>query len=136
MNCVHIYGMIGVMIEPLVVSPVFEARQQLSQVLARFRVEGDSAEPMILGSHRSPEAVLLSYDRYRALLDELAELHAFRRRYRASVTSLASVRLEGGEPDMFGHAVRNRVVEGKLTNEEAVAELVAHYRRPRGKTGP
>ena len=51
------------MIDPLVVAPVVEARQQLSQVLARFRAEGEMAEPMVLGSHRSPEAVLLSYGR-------------------------------------------------------------------------
>ena len=108
------------MIHPLVVAPVVEARQQLSQVLARFRAEGEMAKPMVLGSHRSPEAVLLPYGRYRALLEEMEELRAFRERYRADVAALASVRLEGQEPDMFGHHVAAQIVEGSVSAEEAV----------------
>lgn len=113
------------------VAPVVEARQQLSRVLARFREEGPQAEPMFLGSHRAPEAVLVSYERYRVLLDALEELRAFRERYRADVTALASVRLEGQEPDMFSHAVEHRWVEGQLDDDQALAELDRHFGHPR-----
>lgn len=64
------------MAEPLVVAPVVEVRQQLSRLLARFRRERAGSAPVVLGSHRQPEAVLLSYERYRAMSDELATLRA------------------------------------------------------------
>jgi antitoxin StbD len=36
-----------------------EAREQLSEVLKRFRREGADAEPMLFGAHRKAEAVIL-----------------------------------------------------------------------------
>jgi hypothetical protein len=113
---------------------MLEARQQLSKVLARFREQGPDAEPMFLGSHRSPEAVLLPYPRYRAVLDELAELRAFRERYRADVAALASVRLEGQEPDVFSGSVARRQVAGELGADEALAELDRHFGHPRARS--
>ncbi len=115
----------------MVVAPVLEARQQLSRVLARFRSEGTDAEPMILGSHRAPEAVLLSYARYRALVDELEELREFKERYRADAVAIASVRLEGQEPDMFSHSLSHRVIEGELSDADELGELDRHFGHPR-----
>jgi len=44
-----------------------EARAQLPALLARFRQAGASAEPVVIGARRRPEAVVLSYERYLAL---------------------------------------------------------------------
>jgi hypothetical protein len=40
---------------------VVEVRTGLSEILRRFRVEGEKAEPVLLGSLRKPEAVLIPY---------------------------------------------------------------------------
>jgi len=41
-----------------------EARAALPAMLARFRDDGVAAEPVVIGAHRRPEAVVLSYERY------------------------------------------------------------------------
>jgi PHD/YefM family antitoxin component YafN of YafNO toxin-antitoxin module len=41
-----------------------EAREQLPALLERFRQAGADAEPVVIGAHRRPEAVVLSYERY------------------------------------------------------------------------
>jgi predicted nucleotidyltransferase len=47
------------------VIPVARARAGLSEILRRFRADAD-AEPVIVGSHRKPEAVLVPFAQYRA----------------------------------------------------------------------
>ncbi|QAY72151.1 hypothetical protein ET445_01175 [Agromyces protaetiae] len=51
------------------VIPVGEARAALTTTLRGFRSEPEDAEPVVIGSHRRPEAVLLPYAQYRALVD-------------------------------------------------------------------
>lgn len=41
-----------------------EARALLPALLERFRQGGADAEPVVIGAHRRPEAVVLSYERY------------------------------------------------------------------------
>ena len=41
-----------------------EARAALPAMLERFRQDGADAEPIVIGAHRRPEAVVLSYERY------------------------------------------------------------------------
>ncbi|WP_353814859.1 nucleotidyltransferase domain-containing protein [Agromyces sp. SYSU T00266] len=43
------------------VVPVAEARAGLSRLLRGFRAQGAEAKPVVIGSHRKPEAVLLPY---------------------------------------------------------------------------
>ena len=73
---------------PTDVTPVAVARAQLSSVLRRFR-DGDR-EPVVLGSHRRPEAVIVPFDDYRtepsavtgpalSLAPTIADLRARRR---------------------------------------------------------
>jgi antitoxin StbD len=50
------------------VLPTREARAKLPSMLAGFRVRGADADPIVIGAHRRPEAVVLSYERYLALL--------------------------------------------------------------------
>lgn len=120
--------MLGVgLSEVATVAPVLEARQQLSKVLARFRAEGGESAPFILGSHRAPEAVLMPYAGYQALVVEVEELRAFRDRYQADAEALASVRVEGQEPSAFGHAVAAQVVAGDISTQDAIDLLKQHY---------
>jgi PHD/YefM family antitoxin component YafN of YafNO toxin-antitoxin module len=50
------------------VLPTREARAKLPSMLAEFRARGAEADPVVIGAHRRPEAVVLSYERYLALL--------------------------------------------------------------------
>ncbi len=50
------------------VLPTREARSKLPSMLAGFRALGADADPVVIGAHRRPEAVVLSYERYLALL--------------------------------------------------------------------
>jgi putative ABC transport system permease protein len=50
------------------VLPTREARAKLPSMLAGFRDRGAEADPVVIGAHRRPEAVVLSYERYLALL--------------------------------------------------------------------
>lgn len=45
-----------------------DARQGLTNTVKRFRQQGATAEPLIFGSHRKPEAVMLPYEAYEALV--------------------------------------------------------------------
>jgi len=47
----------------------------------------------------------------------------------AMAIALGSVRAEGLEPSEFGHTVLGSMARGELDADEAVARLVAHYRR-------
>ena len=49
------------------VLPTYEAREQLSKALARFRESGARSEPLFFGAHRRPEAAIVPF----ALLEEL-----------------------------------------------------------------
>lgn len=51
-----------------------DARAQLPSLLKDFRERQMSAEPVIVGAYRRPEAVLLPYDSYRALLEYLDDI--------------------------------------------------------------
>ena len=50
------------------VLPTREARAKLPSMLAGFRARGVAADPVVIGAHRRPEAVVLSYERYLSLL--------------------------------------------------------------------
>lgn len=115
------------MAEPLIVSPVLEVRRQLSSVLARFRAEGATAEPVVLGSHRSPEAVLLSYQHYQALMTEIDGLKKYQKHAQSDAIALASVRAEGQEPSVLSHLLELQVTDGQLSGDEALAALKRHY---------
>lgn len=58
----------------LPVLPSRDARDAMPKALKRFRSEGALAEPMIFGSHRKPEAVVIPYDLYASLLPFIEDL--------------------------------------------------------------
>lgn len=45
-----------------------DARTNLNSTLQRFRSEGVSSEPVVFGSHRRPEAVVVPWELYERLL--------------------------------------------------------------------
>lgn len=56
------------------VLPSREARVEIPKALRRFRDEGATAEPLVFGSHRRPEAVVIPFELYAALLPAIEEL--------------------------------------------------------------
>ncbi len=58
------------------VIPSAEARDHLSSYLKLFREQRAQADPVVFGSHRKPEGVILSYERYEWLTEVLDELVA------------------------------------------------------------
>lgn len=94
-----------------------EFRASLAETLKK--VQEPDAEPVFVGAHRRPEAVVLSVAQYEQLM-------AGRRRD-AVEQALASVRLEGLE---LAGADRDRfaqVAAGELSFEELRAQVLARY---------
>jgi hypothetical protein len=56
------------------VLPSGDARTALPDALRRFRARGLAAEPVVFGSHRKPEAVVIPFDLYAQLLPVIEDL--------------------------------------------------------------
>jgi antitoxin StbD len=56
------------------VLPTSEARGELSQTLERFRREGLAAAPLIFGSHRRAEGVVIPFELFEAMLPLLEDV--------------------------------------------------------------
>ena len=56
------------------VLPSGDARRALPEALRRFRSEGLAAEPVVFGSHRRPEAVVIPFELYAQLLPVIEDL--------------------------------------------------------------
>jgi hypothetical protein len=65
-----------------------ELRDQLPNILREFRRDGADAEPVVGGANRNPEVVLLSYDGYLDLMDDLDNL---------SIQAIYAERAEGND---------------------------------------
>ncbi|MFP5020418.1 type II toxin-antitoxin system prevent-host-death family antitoxin [Pseudonocardia phyllosphaerae] len=97
-----------------------EFRAGLAAVLRR--VQDPDADPVFVGAHRKPEAVVLSVARYEQLLGAAQQ--------RADVDeALASVRAEGLEPSAAGLALLDGVADGSLSTAEARERVLARCRR-------
>jgi hypothetical protein len=70
-------------------------------MLAGFRARGAKADPVVIGAHRRPEAVVLSYQRYLALLSGRERIQAILADRRASGPGL-------GEDEAMQIAVREQ----------------------------
>lgn len=69
------------------VLPSHAARDELPKALRRFRAEGASAEPVIFGAHRRPEAVMIPFDLYSQLLPAIERLAVERETEQPAVRS-------------------------------------------------
>ena len=56
------------------VLPSREIRTELPKALERFRLEGISAQPIVFGAHRKPEAVVIPFELYASLLPLIEDL--------------------------------------------------------------
>ncbi len=56
------------------VLPTSEVRAELSSTVLRFRKEGLTAAPVLFGSHRKPEGVLLPFSLFERLIPEIEEI--------------------------------------------------------------
>jgi antitoxin StbD len=91
------------------VIPSTEARNDLPSYLKLFREKGEKADPVVFGSHRKPEGVILSFERYEwqmEILDELAASEEVREAIAQDTgnrVELADVAREAGfDPAEFG----------------------------------
>jgi PHD/YefM family antitoxin component YafN of YafNO toxin-antitoxin module len=80
-----------------------EAREQLSQVLERFRRDGADAEPMLFGPHRKAEAVVLPVAVWERLL-----LMEEQGKFAAAPYLQEAVRRAGTDPDAPTRRVKRR----------------------------
>lgn len=97
-----------------------EFRANLAAALKRVQEPG--ADPVFVGSHRKPEAVVLSVTRYEELIEAVTR--------RADVDeALASVRAEGLEPGPEGLALLDGVAAGQLSTAQARERVLARYQR-------
>ncbi len=106
------------------VRPVSEARAELSRALARFRREGAAAQPVVFGSHRKPEAVVIPFEAY-------TEVVEYQRRRLSAAEARASVEAE--QPGEFSPAFEadlHQAVDGTISADEFVRRTVARHRRP------
>jgi predicted nucleotidyltransferase len=102
------------------VTTVAQARDDLSRVLRRFRT-GDG-EPVVLGSHRRPEAVIMPYETYVANRSAInaptaPTLEDLRRRRRLILRLATLSRLEGVR-------VTGSVARGDATAESDIDLIV------------
>ena len=102
---------------------VLSFREFRAGLAATFkRVQGPEGEPVFVGAHRRPEAVVMSVSHYRHLV-EASE------RRDAVAEALASVRAEGLEPSPQDLELFAAVGTGDLSSDELRARVLARYRR-------
>jgi prevent-host-death family protein len=102
------------------VMSVSEFRASLAATLRQ--VQEPDSDAVFVGSHRKPEAVVMSVSQY----ERLIEAAAWRE---AAAEALASVRAEGLEPSREGRAVLEEVAAGRLPEDQAIARLLQRHRR-------
>ena len=51
-----------------------EARENLGEMLSHFRSEGIAAEPLVFGAQRKPEAVMIPFETFQALVPLMENL--------------------------------------------------------------
>lgn len=97
-----------------------EFRAGLAEVLGRVRQPRN--EVVFVGTHRKPEAVIMSVEQYEALQEAAERQHAV-------AAALASVRAEGLEPSAEDLALFAAVAAGQLSTDELRARVLSRYRR-------
>jgi antitoxin StbD len=56
------------------VLPTSQARSELSTAVARFRREGVSSAPVVFGSHRKPEGVVIPFELFEQLIPAIEDI--------------------------------------------------------------
>jgi hypothetical protein len=108
------------------VHPLSDVRARLSGILARFRREGAAAAPVAFGSHRKPEAILLSYEaykRYEALARQRERLD-----WALSAAQSVQVELPGAFSPEHDREV-SAYVDGEISAAELHRRTIARHRQ-------
>lgn len=90
---------------------IAEARAGLSSLVAQLRSDPD-AEPVTIGSHRKPEAVLLPVEAYRRLSDRPIGVPLARLRQLAPVIRRLAEAAHLGDVRVFGSVARGQERDG------------------------
>jgi prevent-host-death family protein len=107
---------------PVLLPQVLSVREFRAGLAATLkRVQDSERGPVFVGSHRKPEAVVMSVAQYQELV-EAAE------RRDAVDEALASVRAEGLEPGPDGLAALDAIAAGRTSTDEARERTLARYR--------
>ncbi len=102
---------------------VLSFREFRSGLAATFkRVQAEDGEPVFVGAHRKPEAVVMSVSHYQHLV-EVSE------RREAVTEALASVRVEGLEPSADDLEMFTALGAGEMGSDELRARVMARYDR-------
>lgn len=56
------------------VLPISEARSELSTIVSRFREQGAESTPVLFGSHRKPEGVIISFSMWQEILEQIEDI--------------------------------------------------------------
>lgn len=113
--------------EVIHVHPLSDVRARLSGILARFRREGGTAEPVAFGSHRKPEAVIVPYEIY----ERYEALERQRERLESALSSAQSVRVELPGAFSADHVREvSAYVDGEISAAELYRRTVSRYRQP------
>jgi PHD/YefM family antitoxin component YafN of YafNO toxin-antitoxin module len=108
-------------VDPLTIR---ETREQLSQVLQRFR-HGDR-EPVFVGSRRHTEAVVLPVQVY----DELLAAHERAVRAQAVANATGSLRAEGLQASQAAESISARWAAGDISTAEMRGQIRALHGVP------
>ncbi|GAA1351606.1 type II toxin-antitoxin system Phd/YefM family antitoxin [Streptomyces beijiangensis] len=101
---------------------VSDARTGLSRLLAELSAAGTEAEPVLIGAHRKPQAVLLSVEMYERLVGRYG-------RQSAAASAAGSLRAEGLVASAGAEGDVAEYVRGEATADEIVARAVGRYSR-------
>lgn len=107
---------------------VSDARSHLSRLLAALTEAGPDAEPILIGPHRKPQAVLLSVAAYEALM-------RLQDRSAAVASASGSLAAEGLSAPPEADRDAQEYIRGGITAEEMASRAVARYAAsPRRRT--
>ncbi|MFE7271741.1 type II toxin-antitoxin system Phd/YefM family antitoxin [Streptomyces sp. NPDC057623] len=101
---------------------VSDARARLSRILTALSEAGAHADPVLIGAHRRPQAVLLSVEAFEALSGRAAR--------RAAVASATgSIEAEGLRASKASERDTEAYVTGDLDADALVTRAIARYRQ-------
>ena len=56
------------------VLPTSQARAELSMIISRFREEGSTSAPVLFGSHRKAEGVIIPFSMWQEILEQIEDI--------------------------------------------------------------
>ncbi len=95
-----------------------ELREQLPRIMRSAREEGAKAEPIVGGANREPEVVVIPYERYVTMMDDLDNL---------AIQALYRERVEGSD-GLAGRSLEDAARELGFDPDELLGASDSHTR--------